>query len=178
MKPRSLTPLCLMPRSSRRSAAWRNVALETLKAMWCTQPGSVGVRSGVPGRSSCVKIVISRPSPGSKYRWLSPGLSRLGCSKTKGMPSTPSQKSIEVCRSAPTSVMWWTPWLWSLRGMVPAKLRHRGRLLASEVGHRRLAVDDLAPDAEPVVGRVELPEDAEHEAVRAQRDDLVGRQLH
>src|SRR4051795_10638227 len=31
------------------------------------------------------------------------------------MPSTPSQKSIEVCRSAPTIVMWWTPWLWSLR---------------------------------------------------------------
>src|SRR4051812_24221733 len=31
------------------------------------------------------------------------------------MPSTPSQKSIDVCRSAPTMVMWWTPWLWSLR---------------------------------------------------------------
>src|SRR4051812_38510093 len=31
------------------------------------------------------------------------------------MPSTPSQKSIDVCRSAPTSVTWWTPWLWSLR---------------------------------------------------------------
>src|SRR5918992_5120211 len=31
------------------------------------------------------------------------------------MPSTPSQKSIDVCRSAPTIVMWWTPWLWSLR---------------------------------------------------------------
>ena len=29
------------------------------------------------------------------------------------MPSTPSQKSIDVCRSAPTIVMWWTPWLWS-----------------------------------------------------------------
>src|SRR6266545_2191978 len=34
---------------------------------------------------------------------------------TKGMPSTPSQKSIDVCRSAPTIVMWWTPWLWSFR---------------------------------------------------------------
>ena len=32
-----------------------------------------------------------------------------------GMPSTPSQKSIDVCRSAPTIVMWWTPWLWILR---------------------------------------------------------------
>src|SRR6185503_5137284 len=31
------------------------------------------------------------------------------------MPRTPSQKSIDVCRSAPTSVMWWTPWLWSFR---------------------------------------------------------------
>src|SRR3954454_15638735 len=178
MKPRSLTPLCFTPRSSRRSTACMNVAWDSAKARWCTQPGSVGVRCGSAVRSSLVKIVISRPSPGSKYRWLSDGLSRLGCSKTKGMPSTPTQKSIEVWRSAPTSVMWWTPWLWSLRGMVPAKLRHRGRLLASEVGHRRLAVDDLAPDAEPVVGRVELPEDAEHEAVRAQRHDLVGRQLH
>src|SRR3954447_11746189 len=31
------------------------------------------------------------------------------------MPSTPSQKSIDVRRSAPTIVMWWTPSLWSLR---------------------------------------------------------------
>ena len=31
------------------------------------------------------------------------------------MPSTPSQKSIDVCRSAPTIVMWCTPWLWSFR---------------------------------------------------------------
>ena len=30
------------------------------------QPGFVGVRSGVPLRSSLVKIVIRRPSPGSK----------------------------------------------------------------------------------------------------------------
>ena len=29
------------------------------------------------------------------------------------MPSTPSQKSIDVCRSAPVRVMWCTPWLWS-----------------------------------------------------------------
>ena len=32
-----------------------------------------------------------------------------------GIPSTPSQKSIDVWRSAPTIVMWWTPWLWSFR---------------------------------------------------------------
>src|SRR3954470_2802724 len=115
MKPRSLTPLCWMPRSSRRSTAWRNTALDTAKARWCTQPGSVGVRSKTAVRCSLVKTVISRPSPGSKYRWPSSGLSRLGWSKTNGMPSTPSQKSIDVRRSAPTIVMWWTPWLWSLR---------------------------------------------------------------
>jgi modulator of FtsH protease len=39
----------------------------------------------------------------------------LGWSKTNGIPSTPSQKSIDVWRSAPTIVMWWTPWDWSLR---------------------------------------------------------------
>src|SRR4051795_8800531 len=126
MNPRSLTPLCRMPRSSRRSTAWKNVACETAKARWCTQPGSVGVRAGSPARSSLVKIVIRRPSPGSKYRWLSPGLSRLGCSNTNGMPSRPSQKSIDVCRSAPTSVMWWTPWDWSLR-IALETLRHASR---------------------------------------------------
>src|SRR4051794_9757846 len=115
MKPRSLTPLWRTPRSSRRSTAWRNVASDTAKARWCTQPGSVGVRSGSGTRSSLVNTVISRPSPGSKYRWLSDARSRLGCSKTNGIPSTPSQKSIDVCRSAPTIVMWWTPWTWSLR---------------------------------------------------------------
>src|SRR3954470_17284314 len=176
MKPRSLTPLCRRPRSSRRSTAWWKVACETLKARWCTQPGSVGVRSGVASRSSMVKIVISRPSPGSKCRWLSPGLSRLGCSKTNGIPSTPSQKSIDVRRSAPTIVMWCTPWLWSLR--MAGNLGGRGRLQASELGHRRLAEDHLATDAEPVVARAELAEDPEHQAERAQRDDLVGRQAH
>ncbi len=55
-----------MPRSSRRSTAWRNVAFDSENATWWTQPGSVGVRSGVPARSSLVKIVIRRPSPGSK----------------------------------------------------------------------------------------------------------------
>src|SRR4051812_47664209 len=40
------------------------------------------------------------------------------------MPSTPSQKSIDVCRPAPTRVMWWTPWLWSFRtGLVLHELR-------------------------------------------------------
>src|SRR3954453_1244384 len=115
MNPRSLTPLWRTPRSSRRSTAWSNVASETAKARWCTQPGSVGVRAGSGTRSSFVKIVISRPSPGSKYRWLSSALSRLGCSNTNGIPRTPSQNSIDVCRSAPTIVMWWTPWLCSLR---------------------------------------------------------------
>src|SRR3954471_7686947 len=115
MNPRSLTPLCLMARSSRRSTVCANVACDSENATWCTAPGSVDVRAGSGTRSSLVKIVISRPSPGSKYRWLSFLLSRFGCSNTNGMPSTPSQKSIEVCRSAPTSVMWWTPWLWILR---------------------------------------------------------------
>src|SRR5689334_25431550 len=76
---------------------------------------SVDVRAGSGARSSFVNTVISRPSPGSKYRWLSAALSRLGCSNTNGIPSTPSQKSIEVCRSAPTRVMWCTPWLCSFR---------------------------------------------------------------
>jgi hypothetical protein len=111
MKPRSLTPLCVILRSSSRSTVWWNVACEIENAMWWTQPGSVGVRRGSGVRSSFVNTVMSRPSPGSKYRWLSEGRSRLGCSNMKGMPSRPSQKSIDVCRSAPTSVMWWTPWL-------------------------------------------------------------------
>src|SRR6476661_2583009 len=115
MKPRSLTPLCSIPRSSSRSTAWAKVAWDSAKARWCTHPGSVGVRSGSGTRSSFVNTVLSRPSPGSKYRWLSAALSRLGCSKTNGIPSTPSQKSIDVCRSAPTIVMWCTPWVWSLR---------------------------------------------------------------
>src|SRR3954471_8848308 len=119
MNPRSLTPLWRMPRSSRRSTAWKNVAWESANARWCTQPGSVGVRAGSGTRSSSVKTVIRRPSPGSKYRWLSAALSRFGCSNTNGIPSRPSQKSIDVCRSAPTMVMWWTPWLCSLRTLAP-----------------------------------------------------------
>src|SRR3954447_7295145 len=122
MKPRSLTPLCLIPRSSRRSTVCANVACDSENATWCTAPGSVGVRAGSGVRSSLVNTVISRPSPGSKYRWLSAALSRLGCSNTNGMPSTPSQKSIEVRRSAPTIVMWWTPWLWSFLMVRPATL--------------------------------------------------------
>src|SRR3954451_8054615 len=31
------------------------------------------------------------------------------------MPRTPSQKSIDVRRSAPVSVMWWMPWAWIFR---------------------------------------------------------------
>src|SRR4051794_25007998 len=129
MKPRSLTPLWRIPRSSRRSTACRKLALESEKAMWWTQPGSVGVRLGSCARSSLVKTVISRPSPGSKYRWLSASLSRLGCSKTNGIPSTPSQKSIEVCRAAPTIVMWWTPWLCSFRKRTPRLVLDELRLV-------------------------------------------------
>src|SRR3954454_16546449 len=162
MKPRSLTPLWRISRSSRRSTVWAKVACDSENAMWCTAPGSVDVRVGSGVRSSFVKIVISRPSPGSKYRWLSPGLSRLGCSKTNGIPRTPSQKSIDVRRSAPTIVMWWTPWLWSLR--MAGTLGGRWGLQASELGHRPLPEDHLATDAEPVVARAELPEDPEHQA--------------
>jgi hypothetical protein len=50
----------------------------------------------------------------------------LGCSNTNGIPSTPSQKSIEVCRSAPTSVMWWTPWVWILRMVIALQSRSSG----------------------------------------------------
>ena len=71
--------------------------------------------AGSPSRSSFVKTVIRRPSPGSKYRWLSSALSRFGCSNTNGIPSRPSQKSIDVWRPAPVSVMWWTPCDWILR---------------------------------------------------------------
>src|SRR5436309_213035 len=115
MKPRSFTPLCRTRRSSSRSTAWRNVACETANARWCTAPCSVDVRVESGVRSSLVNTVISRPSPGSKYRWLSDSLSRFGCSNTNGIPRTPSQKSIEVCRSAPTIVVWCTPCTWSLR---------------------------------------------------------------
>jgi len=66
MKPRSLTPLWWMPRSSRRTTAWLNVAWETEKAMWWTAPVSVEVRGESGSRASLVKIVIRRPSPGSK----------------------------------------------------------------------------------------------------------------
>src|SRR3954447_992446 len=129
MKPRSLGPLWRISRSSRRSTACANAACETANARWCTQPGSVAVRVGSGVRSSLVKTVISRPSPGSKYRWLSASLSRLGCSKTNGIPSTPSQKSIEVCRPAPTIVMWWTPWLCSFRKRTPRLVLEELRLV-------------------------------------------------
>ena len=66
MKPRSFTSEWLIPRSSSRSTACQNVACESAKAMWCTVPMSVEVRVGSGSRSSFVKTVISRPSPGSK----------------------------------------------------------------------------------------------------------------
>src|SRR6476646_10603349 len=142
MKPRSLTPLWRISRSSRRATAWKNVACDSENARWCTQPGSVGVRSGSASRSSLVNTVMSRPSPGSKYRWLSDRLSRLGCSKTNGMPSTPSQKSIDVRRAAPTIVMWCKPWLWSFRTRPPPLVLDEFRLvLAALQGPPRHEVD-------------------------------------
>ena len=56
----------LIPRASRRSTAWSNVAFDSEIAMWWTQPGSVDVRRGSGVRYSLVNTVISRPSPGSK----------------------------------------------------------------------------------------------------------------
>src|SRR3954452_1754921 len=150
MNPRSLGPLWRMPRSSRRSTVWANVACPTAKARWCTAPTSVDVRAGSGRRSWLVNTVISRPSPGSKYRWLSAALSRLGCSNTNGMPSTPSQKSIDVCRSAPTIVMWWTPWLWSLRirrdatGASGGELVHHLRQVPPRIWRREEAAPSWA----------------------------------
>jgi hypothetical protein len=66
MKPRSLTPLCWIPRCSSRSTACMKVERETEKAMWWTAPTSVDVRVGSGTRSWLVKTVIRRPSPGSK----------------------------------------------------------------------------------------------------------------
>src|SRR5690348_16309997 len=45
------------------------------------------------------------------------------------MPSTPSQKSIDVCRSAPVMVMWCTPWLWSFR--ITSVSHERGLVVAA-----------------------------------------------
>src|SRR4051795_11941132 len=159
MKPRSLTPEWRISRSSRRSTVWANVAWEIANAMWWTQPGSVGVRSESGTRSSLVKIVISRPSPGSKYRWLSAALSRLGCSNTNGIPSVPSQKSIDVCRSAPTSVMWWTPWLWMIRMSAIYQLRLVLAPLERPPGHQvdpRLHYEHAADPLTNRVGEVRV----------------------
>src|SRR3954451_8007371 len=181
MKPRSLTPLCSMPRSSSRSTVWKNVAWDTENARWWTQPGSVAVRCGSGVRSSLVKIVIRRPSPGSKYRWLSDARSRLGCSKTNGIPSRPSQKSIEVWRSAPTIVMWWTPWLWSLRMRGTLRpLGHGAR--EPEAGDERDAGEDQRAAGEraerhALAEEHRRPQDAEDrhqegDRQRARRPDL------
>src|SRR5690349_13702568 len=164
MNPRSLTPLCLMPRSSRRSTARRNTALERLNAMWWTWPASWerGAASGT--RLSFVKIVISRPSPGSKYKWLSSARSRLGCSKTNGIPSTPSQKSIEVWRSAPVSVMWCTPWVWILRMSVsvlsaPVPMTHgRHENISADVNAYMDATCPLEERVEDLLSRMTLEE--------------------
>ena len=108
MKPLSLTPLCSIPRASRRSTAWSNVALESETAMWWTQPGSVGVaRIGRP-----VLVREHGDQPAVARVEVQVALARvveIGLLEDDGIPSSPSQKSIDVCRSAPTSVMWWTP---------------------------------------------------------------------
>src|SRR4051794_38192190 len=172
MKPRSFTPECLTPRSSSRATAWRNVACESANARWCTSPGSRCVARGAGVRSSFVKIVISRPSPGSKYRWLSFGLSRFGCSNTNGIPSRPSQKSIEVWRPAPTSVMWCTPWLWILRmgENLVRQQRHGDPLIAAQQDRPRQRVGPVAV-ADCVKHGVERPGDLalerQHELRRA-----------
>jgi len=54
-----VTTLCRAPRCSSRSTDCRNVAWESEKAMWWTQPMSVGVRAGLAARSSLVKMVIN-----------------------------------------------------------------------------------------------------------------------
>src|SRR5215216_5777071 len=101
--------------------------------------------------------------------WFSSGRSRFGCSKTNGMPSTPSQKSIEVCRSAPTSVMWWTPWLWSFR-IGPLDLVWTvdtlplGRSLGAAGGAPRL------PHRLPVEREQDRGEDQQHRLVQRPRD--------
>src|SRR5215210_4767241 len=61
------------------------------------------------------------------------------------MPSTPSQKSTEVCRSAPTIVMWWTPWLWSLRMWGRPPLSERSDDLALDQFRLVLAALQGAP---------------------------------
>src|SRR5215217_4836413 len=70
------------------------------------------------------------------------------------MPRTPSQKSIDVCRSAPTSVMWWTPWVCSLRSTPRSYAARRDRLpqrLQPAAAHLLGPVVDLLAVAEPVL---------------------------
>src|SRR6185437_14389755 len=81
------------------------------------------------------------------------------------MPSTPSQKSIDVRRSAPTSVMWWTPWLWILRIVAAAKTTPTA-MLASAAGRfvsmgsalvRSLPCDSAPAENACSVGAESLP---------------------
>src|SRR4051794_28332924 len=64
------------------------------------------------------------------------------------MPSTPSQKSIDVRRSAPTIVMWWTPWLCSLRMKLLALDQFRF-VLAALQGSPRHQLDARLHDERP-----------------------------
>src|SRR6187397_670482 len=112
------------------------------------------------------------------------------------MPRTPSQKSIEVCRSAPTSVMWWTPWAWSLRMSArildPLELpavRVRGLLDRAQVeaAHRNRVVRALdLEERDRMLAADERPLDVERARARERRElalalvleaDLLGRDL-
>src|SRR6267378_2941024 len=74
------------------------------------------------------------------------------------MPRTPSQKSIDVWRSAPTIVMWWTPWLWSLRRTSPRFVLDKFRLvLAPAQGPPGNEIDARLDDEDapqPVTDRI------------------------
>src|SRR3954454_5114971 len=92
------------------------------------------------------------------------------------MPSTPSQKSIDVCRSAPTIVMWCTPWLWSLR--IRGNLRPGGAPLGAArpaAPPRRAASGDARRCATGEVGARQTGQrqGAEQQAEVAQGDVAV-----
>ena len=86
-----------MPRSSSRSTAWAKVACETAEreVVHAARVGrrAVGVAGALLVGEDRDQPAVARVEVEVALR----ALSRLGCSKTNGMPSTPSQKSIDVC---------------------------------------------------------------------------------
>src|SRR5579863_3218353 len=67
------------------------------------------------------------------------------------MPSTPSQKSIDVCRLAPVSVMWCTPWLWSFcmvptLNSIPDRLFYELRRQGTARATSTLILDEVLPN--------------------------------